>query len=172
MTRRFAIPAAMLILALAGCQNEKASTPSTSSTPETTTDTASGAAPAMTEESPAAPAPAADEVSLPGGLKVQDIVVGTGEEAKDGMPVSVDYTGWLTDGTKFDSSLDRGQPYRFTLGRGAVIKGWDQGVKGMRVGGKRRLTIPPNLAYGEKGFSSLIPPNATLVFEVQLVGVN
>jgi len=172
MTRRFAIPAAMLILALAGCQNEKTSTPSTSSTPETTTDAASGAAPAMTEESQASPAPAADEVSLPGGLKVQDIVVGTGAEAKDGMKVSVHYTGWLTDGTKFDSSLDRGQPFPFTLGTGAVIKGWDQGVKGMRVGGKRRLTIPPDLAYGERGYPPVIPPNAPLVFEVELLGVN
>ncbi len=87
------------------------------------------------------------------------------------MTVDVHYTGWLTTGAKFDSSLDRGKPFSFKLGAGQVIKGWDQGVVGMRVGGKRRLTIPSHLAYGDRGFPGAIPPGATLVFEVELLGV-
>jgi FKBP-type peptidyl-prolyl cis-trans isomerase FkpA len=87
------------------------------------------------------------------------------------MTATVHYTGWLTDGTKFDSSLDRGQPFGFPLGQGSVIRGWDEGVKGMRVGGKRRLTIPPDLGYGAGGAPPTIPPNATLIFEVELLGV-
>ena len=96
-------------------------------------------------------------------LKVDDLQVGTGAEAVDGKKVSVQYTGWLVDGTKFDSSYDRNQPFAFTLGGGQVIKGWDQGVKGMKVGGKRRLTIPADLAYGSQGAGKVIPPGATLV---------
>ncbi|MEK6580736.1 MAG: FKBP-type peptidyl-prolyl cis-trans isomerase, partial [Bdellovibrionota bacterium] len=87
--------------------------------------------------------------------------VGTGTEAKSGKQVKVHYTGWLTDGKKFDSSVDRGQPFQFALGAGMVIKGWDQGVSGMKVGGKRKLTIPSDLAYGPRGAGGLIPPNAT-----------
>ncbi len=85
--------------------------------------------------------------------------------------MSVHYTGWLTDGTKFDSSLDRDEAFAFTLGAGQVIRGWDEGVKGMRIGGRRKLTIPPDLGYGAYGAGGVIPPNATLVFEVQLLGV-
>src|SRR5687767_2924280 len=104
-------------------------------------------------------------------LKIEDIVVGGGLEAKAGMKVVVHYTGWLTDGKKFDSSKDRGSPFSFLLGKGQVIKGWDQGVAGMKVGGKRKLTIPPELGYGRAGAGGAIPPNATLVFEVELLAV-
>lgn len=104
-------------------------------------------------------------------LQIEELQAGDGDEATSGHPVEVHYTGWLTDGTKFDSSLDRGQPFAFTLGAQMVIAGWDQGVAGMRVGGKRKLTIPPHLAYGDKGAAGVIPPGATLVFEVELVAV-
>ena len=104
-------------------------------------------------------------------LKKEDLVVGTGAEAKKGQTVSVHYTGWLTDGKKFDSSKDHGRPFSFALGRGQVIQGWDDGVAGMKVGGKRKLTVPPELGYGAQGFPGAIPPNSTLVFEVELLGV-
>jgi len=104
-------------------------------------------------------------------LQIEDLTVGTGAEAKKGSNVSVHYTGWLTDGKKFDSSKDHGQPFSFALGRGQVIQGWDDGVAGMKVGGKRKLTIPPELGYGTAGAGGVIPPNATLVFEVELLGV-
>lgn len=114
---------------------------------------------------------AVHKAPYPAGLEVENIVMGTGEKAKVGDLVTVNYTGWLEDGTKFDSSLDRGQPFEFTLGQGRVIKGWDAGVKGMRVGGTRKLIIPPDLAYGEQGSPPKIPANATLVFEVELLAV-
>jgi FKBP-type peptidyl-prolyl cis-trans isomerase len=105
-------------------------------------------------------------------LKKEDIKVGTGAVAEAGKSVTVHYTGWLTDGKKFDSSKDHGQPFTFQLGAGQVIKGWDQGVAGMKVGGQRKLTIPPSLGYGAAGAGGgLIPPNATLVFEVELLDV-
>ncbi|HSZ63409.1 MAG TPA: FKBP-type peptidyl-prolyl cis-trans isomerase [Terriglobales bacterium] len=103
------------------------------------------------------------------GLEYWDIKVGTGAVANAGMKVKVDYTGWLTNGKKFDSSVGTGRPFDFLLGGGQVIKGWDEGIAGMKVGGKRQLRIPPGLAYGEKGYSSVIPPNSTLIFDVQLV---
>jgi FKBP-type peptidyl-prolyl cis-trans isomerase len=105
------------------------------------------------------------------GLMIEDLSVGEGEEAVTGARVTVHYTGWLTDGTKFDSSLDRNDPFDFPLGRGHVIRGWDEGVAGMKVGGKRKLTIPPDMGYGARGAGGVIPPNATLVFEVELLGV-
>jgi FKBP-type peptidyl-prolyl cis-trans isomerase FkpA len=104
-------------------------------------------------------------------LKYQDLKEGNGAEAKKGDEISVHYTGWLTNRTKFDSSRDRNMPFTFKLGEGRVIKGWDAGVAGMKVGGKRRLTIPPQLAYGTRGAGNVIPPNATLVFEVELLEV-
>lgn len=124
------------------------------------------------EEQPKTSAPEqaapAEEVTE---LKTEDIVVGKGQVAQKGNTVSVHYTGWLTDGKKFDSSVDRGQPFEFALGQGQVIPGWDQGVAGMKVGGKRKLTIPPALGYGAQGAGGVIPPNATLVFEVELLAV-
>ncbi|MEW5769544.1 MAG: FKBP-type peptidyl-prolyl cis-trans isomerase [Pseudomonadota bacterium] len=110
-------------------------------------------------------------VTTPSGLIIEDLVVGEGAEAAKGNRVSVHYTGWLTDGSKFDSSVDRNDPFDFPLGRGHVIPGWDEGVAGMKVGGKRKLTIPPHLGYGQYGAGGVIPPNATLVFEVELLAV-
>ncbi len=104
-------------------------------------------------------------------LDIQDIKVGTGAEAKVGQNVTVHYVGTLTNGNKFDSSRDRNEGFKFKLGAGQVIKGWDQGVAGMKVGGLRKLTIPSDLAYGARGFPPVIPPNATLVFEVELLSV-
>jgi FKBP-type peptidyl-prolyl cis-trans isomerase len=104
-------------------------------------------------------------------LIIEDLVVGSGATAQAGQSVVVHYTGWLTNGQKFDSSIDRNDLFDFRLGAGQVIPGWDQGVAGMQVGGKRKLTIPPNLAYGSRGAGGVIPPNATLVFEVELLAV-
>ncbi len=105
------------------------------------------------------------------GLQIVDEVVGTGAEAVAGKEITVNYKGTLTDGTKFDSSYDRNQPFKFVLGAGQVIAGWDQGFAGMKVGGKRKLTIPPELGYGSAGAGASIPPNATLIFEVELLNV-
>lgn len=109
--------------------------------------------------------------TTPSGLQYRDDQEGTGAVATKGQLVSVHYTGRLTDGTKFDSSRDRGKPFQFPLGAGMVIRGWDEGVAGMKVGGKRTLLIPPELGYGARGAGNVIPPNATLVFDVELLGV-
>jgi FKBP-type peptidyl-prolyl cis-trans isomerase len=144
----------MLALAviLSGCDK-------CSSTPSTTTTTA-----APTET------PVQTENSV-GELQISDIKPGSGDEAADGKKVTMHYTATLSDGTKFDSSLDRGTPFSFTLGSGLVIAGWDIGVKGMKVGGVRKLVIPPHLAYGSRSVASVIPPNATLIFEIELLKV-
>ena len=105
------------------------------------------------------------------GLIIEEMIVGEGDLAEAGCTATVHYTGWLTDGTKFDSSKDRNDPFEFGLGQRQVIAGWDEGVQGMRVGGKRKLTIPPALGYGARGAGGAIPPNATLVFEVELLQV-
>jgi FKBP-type peptidyl-prolyl cis-trans isomerase len=109
--------------------------------------------------------------TTPSGLQYVDVKVGTGASPKTGQTAVVHYTGWLLDGTKFDSSKDRGQPFTFAVGRGQVIKGWDEGVATMKVGGTRKLTIPPELAYGARGAGGVIPPNATLTFEVELLEI-
>jgi FKBP-type peptidyl-prolyl cis-trans isomerase FkpA len=114
-------------------------------------------------------------ITTPSGLQYEDTVIGSGEVAQAGRPVQVNYPGWTLNyavpGAKFDSSKDRGQPFEFPLGAGHVIKGWDEGVQGMQVGGTRVLVIPPQLGYGARGAGGLIPPNATLMFEVELLGV-
>jgi FKBP-type peptidyl-prolyl cis-trans isomerase FkpA len=110
-------------------------------------------------------------ITTASGLIIEDITEGSGAEAAAGQRVSVHYTGWLTDGSKFDSSKDRNDPFEFPLGARHVIAGWDEGVQGMKVGGTRKLTIPPNLGYGARGAGGVIPPNATLVFEVELLAI-
>jgi len=110
-------------------------------------------------------------VTTASGLKYDDETVGTGAEAKAGNTVDVHYTGWLKDGTKFDSSRDRGKPFSFKLGAGQVIKGWDEGVAGMKIGGKRKLIIPADLGYGKRGTGGVIPPDAELTFDVELLKV-
>jgi FKBP-type peptidyl-prolyl cis-trans isomerase FkpA len=133
------------------------------------------AQPALAQQSQqAAPAAQPKTTELADGLKYTDTQIGTGDEAKKGNIVSVQYTGWLytkdgRKGAKFDSSLDRGKPISFTLGQKQVIAGWDEGISGMKVGGKRTLIIPPQLAYGSTGANGVIPPNATLIFDVELV---
>jgi FKBP-type peptidyl-prolyl cis-trans isomerase FkpA len=106
------------------------------------------------------------------GLTITDLVDGDGDTAAAGQMVTVHYTGWLQNGTRFDSSHDRNEPFEFELGGGRVIRGWDEGVQGMKVGGKRKLTIPPEMGYGARGAGGVIPPNATLVFEVELLEVD
>ena len=159
MKKLFAVAATLLVLG--ACTKKEMTTTQTEKAPTT------AATPAATTTA-AAPTQTMQNVTE---LKKEDIKVGDGAEAKAGQTVSVHYTGWLTNGTKFDSSVDRGQPFDFKLGAGQVIPGWDQGVAGMKVHGKRKLTIPPNMGYGERGAGGVIPPNATLVFDVELLAV-
>ena len=115
--------------------------------------------------------PLANQFTTPSGLKYEDTEPGTGPTAQPGQKAKVHYTGWLKSGQKFDSSLDRNDPFEFTLGAGMVIKGWDEGVAGMKVGGKRKLFIPADLGYGARGAGGVIPPNSELIFEVELLGL-
>ncbi len=164
-------------LAATGC-SKLTSPPSEQASPDPSASAGSTAAPGSTASAAAAGtaanAPAAAAAAAPAGsdkLVSVDEQVGTGAEAKTGDAVSVHYVGTLTNGTEFDSSRKRNQPFKFTLGQGKVIKGWDQGVVGMKVGGKRKLTIPPSLGYGARGAPPVIPPNSTLVFEIELVSI-
>ena len=149
---------ASLVLVVACGSNEK-ETAAPSGTPMATAAQTGGGPPPVS----------AQATVTASGLKIIEIKIGTGDEVQKGQTVSVHYTGWLADGTKFDSSLDRGQPISFVLGGGQIIPGFDEGVAGMRVGGERRLILPPDLAYGAQGRSPQIPPNAELTFDVQLV---
>lgn len=171
------------LLSLVGCTNPPAPS-STETTTAVTVDTsapppsansptpaASGTPGASATPKPAAEKPVGPPVTTKSGLKYQVFKKGTGAVAKAGQMVSVHYTGWLVDGTKFDSSVDRGQPFDFGLGQGQVIPGWDEGVAGMKIGEKRKLTIPAKLGYGDRGAGGVIPPGATLVFDVELLGV-
>ena len=145
-------------------------TTDTTTAPQPASGTA--AAPAMAAAATGAGTNMADEYQTsPSGLQWKDLKVGTGASPAAGQTVYVHYTGWLLDGKKFDSSRDRGEPFTFPLGKGRVIKGWDEGVATMKVGGRRELLIPPALAYGARGFPGAIPPNSTLKFDVELLEV-
>jgi len=174
--RRLAFPVLVVVLTvgLTACGSENTESSSTASS-----STESTAAPSSASASDAAPAggptPVADTAftTSQSGLKIHDFRTGDGAEATEGDRVTVHYTGWLaSDSTKFDSSRDRGEPFQFNLGAGEVIQGWDQGVQGMNVGGTRQLVIPPDLGYGARGAGGAIPPNATLIFEVELLEVD
>ncbi len=158
---------------MVGCPEE--GVPKASTTAETTsTPVATSTAvtiPASPTATPTSTTSSGKVITTPSGLKYEDLKVGTGATPKTGQTVSVQYTGTLENGTKFDSSRDRGVPFEFQIGTGQVIPGWDEGLSTMKVGGRRNLIVPPNLGYGAAGAGGVIPPNATLIFDVELVGV-
>jgi FKBP-type peptidyl-prolyl cis-trans isomerase len=157
------VAGSLVALALAGCSGSKVKEQPKAAAPVTST--------AAAVPTPAPTAVPAANAEL-GTLKITDVALGSGSEAVAGRKVTVHYTGRLLTGKKFDSSVDRGTPFSFMLGAGQVIKGWDQGVAGMKVGGKRQLVIPPHLAYGDRAMGDVIPANSTLVFDVELLGVD
>ncbi len=168
---KFVIPLLItLILAYMGCGEKKVETPATEVATEKV-EQMEALGDEVTAEEGEMVETTGKEVTTESGLKYVDLVVGTGESPKMGQTAVVHYTGWLMDGKKFDSSVDRGTPFSFPVGMGRVIKGWDEGVLTMKVGGKRKLTIPPELGYGERGSPGAIPPNATLIFDVELLEI-
>lgn len=165
-----------VMAALAGCKEQEKSTSTSTSTTTSTSTAAPAATPtehaSMTPPAQAPnPSSANDTITTASGLKYLILKVGDGAIATKGMTAVVHYTGWLTNGTKFDSSVDRGQPFPVQLGAGRVIQGWEEGLDGMRVGEKRKLIIPPQLGYGAQGAGGVIPPDATLIFDVELLSV-
>lgn len=168
MIWRLAI-AVLFLIGTAGCQSEK--TEDTAKTEQPPTEQAQPAE-AMGDSAVAwAGVTEENTVTTESGLKYVDLKVGDGASPKAGQTAVVHYTGWLTNGKKFDSSVDRGQPFGFPIGQSQVIKGWDEGVMSMKVGGKRKLIIPPELGYGARGAGGVIPPNATLIFDVELLDI-
>ncbi len=169
-----ALFASIVIVTLAACGGQEAEPeePAEADTaPETGSATAPASAPIATEYAPELGVNLDDMERTASGLYIRDLRVGDGEAASEGDTVVVHYTGWLPGGMKFDSSRDRGEPFSFVLGERRVILGWEEGVSGMRIGGQRRLVIPPDLGYGPIGAGDVIPPDATLVFEVELLEV-
>lgn len=160
---------ALFIIGMVACAGEKAETEANKETEvqKDTTTAVKEAVPPATDYAEVT----GDTVTTESGLKYIEIKVGEGKTPTAGQNIQVHYTGWLTDGKKFDSSVDRGEPFQFQIGIGRVIKGWDEGVMSMKEGGKRRLIIPSQLAYGERGAGGVIPPNATLIFDVELLKV-
>lgn len=175
MNRSLQVAAVLLVTLAAGCKadsDQAPAQPAAQTASSTSAPAAQGSAvmgpPAASEDSSGK---SPKTVTLPDGLKYQDLVVGTGPTPKTGQTVTVDYVGTLTDGTKFDASADHGGTFSFTIGEGQVIKGWDEGVMTMKVGGKRKLTCPPDLAYGAQSPTPAIPPNSTLLFTITLISV-